>query len=84
MHCAHAFSTRLIVPQVKNEDVSLVGGLRGSVTIGKTRLALEYAQGARLDYLYQDRNDNFLLGTHKGVDILNRTLSLTLSTAVGR
>ena len=73
-----------IVPQVKNEDVSLIGGLRGSVTIGKTRLALEYAQGARLDYLYQDRNDNFLLGTHKGVDILNRTLSLTLSTAVGR
>ncbi len=73
-----------IVPELKNEDVSLIGGLKGSVTWKKTRLALEYAQAARLDYLYQDRNDNYLLGSHKGVDILNRTLSITLTTAVGR
>ncbi|MEO7360097.1 MAG: capsule assembly Wzi family protein [Gemmatimonadaceae bacterium] len=73
-----------IVPQLKNEDVSVIGGLKGSVTFATFRLGLEYAQAARLDYLYQDRNDNYDLGTHKGVDILNRTLSITLSTAVGR
>ena len=73
-----------IVPQLKNEDLSFIGGLKGSVTLGKARLAVEYAQAARLDYLYQDRNDNYLLGSHKGVDILNRTLSITLTTAVGR
>lgn len=73
-----------IVPQLKNEDVSLMGGLKGSVTFATMRLALEYTQAARLDYLYQDRNDDYLKGTHKGVDILNRTLSITLSTAVGR
>jgi len=73
-----------IVPQLKNEDVSVIGGVKGSVTFRRTRLTLDYAQAARLDYLYQDRNDNYLLGTHKGVDILNRTLSVTLTTAVGR
>lgn len=73
-----------IVPQLKNEDVSIIGGLRGSVTFATVRLGLEYARAARIDYLYQDRNDNYELGTHKGVDILNRTLSITLSTAVGR
>ena len=73
-----------IVPQLKNEDVSLIGGLKGSVTFATFRLGLDYAQAARLDYLYQDRNDNYELGTHKGVDILNRTLSITISTAVGR
>lgn len=73
-----------IVPQLKNEDVSLIGGLKGSVTFATFRLGIDYAQAARLDYLYQDRNDDYLRGTHKGVDILNRTLSITLSTAVGR
>ncbi|MGV3710373.1 MAG: capsule assembly Wzi family protein [Gemmatimonas sp.] len=73
-----------IVPQTKNEDVSLMAGLNGSLTYRGIRMALQYTQAARLDYLYQDRNDNLELGTHKGVDILNRTISITLSTAVGR
>lgn len=73
-----------IVPQLKNEDVSVIGGLKASVTFATFRLGVDYAQAARLDYLYQDRNDNYELGSHKGVDILNRTLSITLSTAVGR
>lgn len=73
-----------LIPQPKNEDVSVIGGLKGSVTVARVRLGVEYARAARLDYLYQDRNDNYELGTHKGVDILNRTFSITLSTAVGR
>jgi hypothetical protein len=73
-----------IVPQVKNEDISLFGGLRGSVAYRGVRLSLEYTHTVRLDYLYQDKIADPAAGTHAGVDIGNRTLSLTLSTAVAR
>jgi len=73
-----------IVPQVKNEDVSVLGGVRGSVTLGATRLLLEYTRTVRLGYLYQDKIADPLIGTHSGVDILNRTVSVTLSTYLGR
>jgi hypothetical protein len=73
-----------VVPQIKNEDVSLMAGLKGSLTYRGTRLSMQYTQAARLDYLFQDRVDNLETGKHTGVDILNRTLSITLSTAVGR
>lgn len=73
-----------IVPQVKNEDVSVLGGLRGSVTLRATRLLLEYTRTVRLGYLYQDKIVDPLIGTHSGVDILNRTVSVTLSTYIGR
>lgn len=73
-----------IVPQVKNEDVSVLGGLKSSYTWRGTRLALEYSQAARLDYLFQDKIADYQRGTHSGVDILNRTLSITITTAVGR
>jgi hypothetical protein len=72
-----------IIPQVKNEDVTVLGGVRASGTWRGSRLALEYSHALRLDYLYQDKV-NFPSGSHSGVDIRNNTLSITLSTAVGR
>ena len=89
-----AFATRIrwddatlwepIVPQVKNEDVSVMGGFRGSVTMRNTRLLVEYTQAVRIDYLYQDKIADPARGLHSGVDILNRTWSFTLSTGAGR
>ena len=73
-----------IVPQPKNEDISLLGGLRGSVTWKGARLGLEFTHAVRLDYLYQDRIANETQGTHAGVDLRNNTLALTLTTALGR
>ena len=73
-----------IVPQVKLEDISLLGGVRASVTLRGVRLLAEYTATARLDYLYQDKVTDYARGTHGGVDIDNRTLSVSLSTHVGR
>ena len=73
-----------IVPQVKLEDISLLGGVRASVTVRGVRLLAEYTATARLDYLYQDKVTDYARGTHGGVDIGNRTLSVSLSTHVGR
>jgi hypothetical protein len=71
-----------IVPDVKNEDVSLMGGLRGSLQVFNARLTMEYTNTVRLDYLFQDKIADYARGTHSGVDINNRTLSIGLSTAV--
>jgi hypothetical protein len=73
-----------IVPQPKNEDVSLLGGLRGSMRVRGVQVLVEYTHAIRLDYLYQDRIANDAAGTHAGVDIVNRTLSFTLSAAPAR
>ena len=72
------------VPQVKLEDITLLGGVRASVTSGRSRLLVDYTRGARLGYLYQAKLVDPARGTHAGVDYLNHTLSVTLSTAVGR
>ena len=73
-----------LVPQPKNEDMSLMGGLRGSAQFRGVQVLIEYTHAIRLDYLYQDRIANDAAGTHAGVDIANRTLSLTLSAAAAR
>ncbi len=73
-----------VVPQVKQEDISLLGGVRASVTTGRSRLLVDYTRGARLSYLYQTKLVDFRTGRHTGVDLLNHTFSVTLSTAVGR
>jgi hypothetical protein len=73
-----------VVPEVKNEDVSLLAGLRGSATWKRNRITLEYTDAVRLDYLFQDHISDPAKGLHSGVDIRNRTLSITLSTLVGR
>ncbi|HVZ48623.1 MAG TPA: capsule assembly Wzi family protein [Gemmatimonadaceae bacterium] len=72
-----------IVPEPKSEDLSLIGGLRASVTWRGARLAVDFAHNTRLDYLFQDRpnaNDPY----HKGVDIENNTVGVKLTTAVVR
>lgn len=73
-----------IVPQVKNEDVTLLAGVRGSLTLRSVRVGIGYASAVRLDYLYQDKIANPLTGQHSGVDLKNRTLTLSVSTAVGK
>lgn len=70
-----------LIPQPKNEDVSLLGGVRASTQFMGVQVLIEYTHAIRLDYLYQDRIANDAVGTHAGVDIANRTLSLTLSAA---
>jgi hypothetical protein len=72
------------VPQLKLEDVSLLAGVRASVTSGRSRLLVDYTRGARLAYLYQAKLVDPQRGRNAGVDFLNHTLSVTLSTAVGR
>ncbi|MDQ8159333.1 MAG: hypothetical protein P3C09_03330 [Gemmatimonadota bacterium] len=72
------------VPQLKLEDVSLLGGVRGSVSLSRIRLGVEYTSAVRLSYLYQSKLLDPARGTNGGVDLANRTLAVTLSTAVGR
>lgn len=72
-----------IVPTPKREDVSLFGGLRGSVRLLGLRLTAEYTTGIRLNYLFQATPAEPGTGKTEGVDIANTTLSLTLSSMVG-
>ncbi len=69
-----------IVPGFKRQDVTLLAGLRGGVTWHGVSALLDFAHGARFDYLYQA----VILGPTRtgGVDLINNTLSLTLSTAI--
>lgn len=73
-----------VVPQPKLEDITLLSGVRASATVGRTRVLLDYARGARLAYLYQARPADFARGTNVGVDFLNQTFSVTLVTHAGR
>ena len=73
-----------IVPQVKAEDVTIMGGLRAGVVFRGMQLAIAYTDAVRLDYLFQDKIEDPAHGTHDGVDIVNRTLSVTLSAAILR
>lgn len=70
-----------IVPEFKRQDVTLLAGLRGSVSWYGVNLAVDFAHAARFDYLFQA----YVLGPTKtgGIDLLNNTLSVTLSTALG-
>jgi hypothetical protein len=70
-----------IVPQFRRQDVTLLAGVRGSVAMYGVNLAIDFAHAARFDYLFQA----YILGPSKtgGIDLLNNTLSITLSTALG-
>ena len=70
-----------IVPEFKRQDVTLLAGLRGSVDWYGVQSRLDFAHAARFDYLFQA----YILGPSRtgGIDLLNNTLSVTLSTAVG-
>lgn len=73
-----------IIPEVKNEDVTVLGAVHVSATWRGARVALDYTHAVRLDYLYQDKVPDLTTGEHTGVDIRNRTLSITVSSAIGR
>jgi hypothetical protein len=70
-----------IVPQFRRQDVTLLAGLRGSVALYGVNLAIDFAHAARYDYLFQA----YVLSPVRtgGIDLLNNTLSVTLSTALG-
>lgn len=72
-----------IVPDAKRQDVTLFAGVRSSVSWKGTRLSLDFAHAARFDYLFQAY---IFPGFNNlgGVDVLNNTLSVTLTTAVPR
>ena len=66
-----------IVPQFKRQDVTLLAGLRAGVSWRGVSAMLDFAHGARFDYLYQAYA---LSPDHTGgIDLINNTLSLTLS-----
>ncbi len=71
-----------IVPFYKRQDVSLIAGLRGSFTWRGVSALIDFAHTGRFNYLYQ----SYILGPNRfgGIDLINNTLSLTLSTAVSR
>ncbi len=70
-----------IVPQFRRQDVTLAAGLRGSVAWNGVNLAVDFSHAARFDYLFQA----YVLSPTRtgGIDLLNNTLSVTLSTALG-
>jgi hypothetical protein len=69
-----------IVPDFKRQDVTLLAGLRGSVSWRGMSLLVDFAHAARFDYLFQA----YALspGHTGGIDLINNTVSLTLSSAV--
>lgn len=71
-----------LVPELRRQDVTLIAGLRAAVTVRNVRLAAQFNDGVRLNYLFQGFIDDPILGTSQGVDIRNRTLDVTVSTAM--
>jgi len=71
-----------IVPQYKRQDVTLAAGLRGSASWRGVRALVDYAHAARFNYLYQ----SYILGPSRfgGIDLINNTFSVTLTTTVPR
>jgi len=72
-----------IVPLFKRQDVSLFAGVRAGGSWHDVDLLVDFAHGARFNYLFQA----YVVGVAeqtKGIDLVNNTLSVTLSTALGR
>ncbi len=74
-----------LVPELRAQDVTVYGGVRGGRDVPGGHLSLELVDAARLNYLFQAgivRDP--ALGGFKGVDVANRSLSLIFSTAPGK
>ncbi len=74
-----------LVPFVKLQDVTMMGSLRGSVIVRGIRVEASYTKAVRLNYLYQSYDVDAATGKGKraGIDLPNRTLTLTISPAGG-
>jgi hypothetical protein len=70
-----------IVPEFRRQDITLLAGLRGSISLYGVNLAIDFAHAARFDYLFQA----YILSPVRtgGIDLLNNTLSVSLSTTLG-
>jgi hypothetical protein len=71
-----------IVPDPKASDVTLIGGAQASVRIGGLRAHVSVSDGARLNYLFQAYRATDRLERTSGVDISNKTVTLTITTAL--
>lgn len=71
-----ALATVVTPPSILRHEISVIGGLRGGVTVYGFDLFAELASEARLNYLFQ--NPLVSLDDPGGVDILNRSLRLVL------
>jgi len=69
-----------VVPELKREDISLIGGLRLGGTWKRVNLLLDWAHAVRLNYLYQAYLTDPATGRTQGIDIVNDALTVTLST----
>lgn len=69
-----------VVPELKREDISLIGGLRLGATWRRLNILLDWAHAVRLNYLYQAYLTDPATGRTQGIDIVNDALSVTLST----
>jgi hypothetical protein len=69
-----------IVPQFRRQDVTLLAGVRGSYTWRGTNLLVDFSHAARFYYLFQAYV--FASGNNGGIDLINNTVSITVSRAV--
>ncbi len=71
-----------LVPEVRGQDVTLLGGIRGSGNVPGGHLSIELTDSVRLNYLFQAGIAiDPTVGGFQGVDIPNRTIAVTFSTA---
>ena len=68
-----------LVPAEKREDVTLHAGVHGAFRVGPVVALVEFTRQARLNYLFQTYLRDPLTGRTEGVDLANRTLTLTLT-----
>ena len=63
--------------EFRRADVSLIGGVRGTIETPAGRIAVEYASTDRANFLFQARP--MPDGTERGIDLRNGTLRLTVT-----
>jgi hypothetical protein len=72
----NVFYNDSIVPFFKREDISVLGGLRGSFTYRNVQATAEFTHAVRINYLFQGYIDDPVLATTTGVDIINNTIAI--------
>ncbi len=72
-----------IVPFFKRQDVTMLAGLRAGGSWRDVDLLVDFAHAARFNYLFQAYVVGIGVET-AGIDLINNTLSVTLSTAAWR